>query len=139
MQDIEITAIENYGDARGALYNISDEDLQFLDRIQNIHFGKIHPNSIRGNHYHRQSKEMLIISYSDAWTLAWAKKDSAQISTKEFAGSGAVMIKINEGVAHTLKNNGDKDLELIALSSKGFSKENTDAFPRILIEPRNQK
>jgi dTDP-4-dehydrorhamnose 3,5-epimerase-like enzyme len=139
MQHIEITAIENYGDARGALYNISDADLQFLDKIQNIHFGKIHPNAVRGNHYHRQSKEVLIISYSDAWTLAWAKKDSAQISIKEFTGSGAVLIKIYEGVAHTLKNNGDKDLELIALSNKKFSKENTDAFPRILVEPRNQK
>jgi dTDP-4-dehydrorhamnose 3,5-epimerase-like enzyme len=139
MQDIEITAIENYGDTRGALYNISDADLQFLDKIQNIHFGKIHPNSIRGNHYHRQSKEVLIISYSDAWTLAWARKDSTQILSKKFAGSGAVLIKINEGVAHSLKNTGDKDLELIALSNKRFSKKNIDAFPRILIEPRNQK
>jgi dTDP-4-dehydrorhamnose 3,5-epimerase-like enzyme len=139
MQDIEITAIENYGDTRGDLYNISDVDLQFLDKIQNIHFGKIHPNFIRGNHYHRQTKEMLIISYSDSWSLAWARKDSSQISIREFTGSGAVLIKINEGVAHTLKNNGDKDLELIALSNKGFSKENTDAFSRILIEPGYQK
>jgi dTDP-4-dehydrorhamnose 3,5-epimerase-like enzyme len=134
MQDVEITEIENYGDTRGALYNISDRDLKFLNKVQNIHFGKIHPNSVRGNHYHRQSKEMLIISYSDVWTLAWAEKDSAQIFTKEFKGSGAVMIKINAGVVHTLKNNGDKDLELIALSNIRFSKENTDAFSRILIE-----
>jgi dTDP-4-dehydrorhamnose 3,5-epimerase-like enzyme len=133
MQDIEITVIENYGDTRGALYNISDDELKFLDKIQNIHFGKIRPNSVRGNHYHRQSKEMLIISYSDVWTLAWAEKDSAQIFTKEFVGSGAVMIKINEGIVHTLKNNGDKDLELIALSNIRFSKKNTDAFSRILI------
>jgi dTDP-4-dehydrorhamnose 3,5-epimerase-like enzyme len=133
MRDIEIKAIENYGDTRGALYNISDDELKFLDKIQNIHFGKIRPNSIRGNHYHRQSKEMLIISYSDVWTLAWAEKDSAQIFTKEFAGSGAVMIKINDGIVHALKNNGDKDLELIALSNIRFSKKNTDAFSRILI------
>jgi dTDP-4-dehydrorhamnose 3,5-epimerase-like enzyme len=133
MQDIEITVIENYGDTRGALYNISDDELKFLDKIQNIHFGKIRPNSVRGNHYHRQSKEMLIISYSDVWTLAWAEKDSAQIFTKEFAGSGAVMIKINDGIVHALKNNGDKDLELIALSNIRFSKKNTDAFSRILI------
>jgi dTDP-4-dehydrorhamnose 3,5-epimerase-like enzyme len=134
MRDIEIKAIENYGDTRGALYNISDEELKFQGKIQNIHFGKIRPNSVRGNHYHRQSKEMLIISYSDTWTLAWAEKDSAQIFIKEFTGSGVVMIKINAGIVHTLKNNGDKDLELIALSDIRFSKENTDAFSRILIE-----
>jgi dTDP-4-dehydrorhamnose 3,5-epimerase-like enzyme len=139
MQNIEIIAIENYGDARGDLYNISDADLQFIDKIYNIHFGKIHPNFIRGNHYHRQTKEMLIISYSDAWSLAWARKDSSKISTKEFTGSGAVLIKINEGVAHALKNNGKKDLELIALSNKRLPKENTDTVSRILIDQGHQK
>ena len=70
MQHIEIIKLKNYGDLRGALYNILDTDIQFLDNILNIHFGKIHPNSIRGNHYHHRSKEMLIIGYLDTWTLA---------------------------------------------------------------------
>ncbi len=133
MQDIEIIKLGNYGDKRGVLYNILDTDLQFFDKIQNIHFGKIHPNSIRGNHYHHQSKEMLIITYLDTWTLAWAKKNSDEISTKVFNGSGAVLIKVNEGVGHSVKNNGDKDLEIIALSNRRFSKENPDTFTRILL------
>ena len=132
MQDIKIIKLKNYGDTRGALYNIPDSDLQFLDKIRNIHFGKIHPDSIRGNHYH-QGREMLIISYSDTWTLAWAKKDSAEISKKEFTGSGAVLIKVNEGIVHSVKNNGDKDLEIIAFSNRIFSKEDPDTFTRILI------
>jgi dTDP-4-dehydrorhamnose 3,5-epimerase-like enzyme len=133
MQHIEIIKLENYGDIRGALYNISDSDMQFLDKIENIHFGKICPGSIRGNHYHHQSKEMLIISYLDTWTLAWAKKDSDEISIKEFIGSGAVLIKVNEGVVHSVKNNGDKDLEIIALSNRIFSKENPDTYSKILL------
>jgi dTDP-4-dehydrorhamnose 3,5-epimerase-like enzyme len=133
MQDIEIIILENYGDKRGVLYNIIDTDLQFLDKIQNIHFGKIHPNSIRGNHYHHQSKEMLIITYLDTWTLAWSKKDSDEISKKEFTGSGAVLIKVHEGVGHSVKNNGDKELEIIALSDRIFSKESSDTYSKILL------
>ena len=133
MQHFEIIKLENYGDTRGALYNIPDSDLQFLDKIQNIHFGIIYPNSIRGNHYHHQSKEMLIITYLDAWTLAWAKKDSDEISKKKFTGSGAVLIKVNEGVGHSVKNNGDKDLEIIALSDRIFSKEGSDTYSKILL------
>jgi dTDP-4-dehydrorhamnose 3,5-epimerase-like enzyme len=133
MQDIEITKLKNYGDIRGVLYNISDSDMQFLDKIQNIHFGKIHPNSIRGNHYHHQSKEMLIIGYLDTWTLAWGKKDSIEISKKEFTGSGAVLIKVNEGVVHSVKNNGNEDLEIIALSNRMFSKESSDTYSKILL------
>jgi dTDP-4-dehydrorhamnose 3,5-epimerase-like enzyme len=133
MQHIDIIKLENYGDKRGALYNIPDTDLQFLDKIQNIHFGEIHPNSIRGNHYHHQGKEMLIITYSDSWTLAWSEKDSADISKEEFTGSGAVLIKVNEGVVHSIKNNGDKDLEIIAFSERIFSKEDADTFTRILL------
>ena len=101
--------------------------------IKNIHFGKICPGSIRGNHYHHQSKEMLIIGYLDTWTLAWAKKDSDEISKKEFTGSGAVLIKVNEGIVHSVKNNGDKDLEIIALSNRIFSKESSDTFSKILL------
>jgi len=133
MKNIEIIKLKNYGDTRGVLYNISDSDLQFLDKIQNIHFGKIHPNSIRGNHYHHQSKEMLIITYLDTWMLAWAKKDSDEISKKEFTGSGSVLIKVNEGVAHSIKNNGDKNLEIIALSDRIFSKESSDTYSKILL------
>jgi len=132
MQHIDIIKLKSYGDTRGALYNIPGSELQFLDKIQNIHFGKIHPDSIRGNHYH-QGREMLIITYSDIWTLAWAKKDSAEISKEEFTGSGAVLIKVNEGIVHSVKNNGDKDLEIIAFSQKIFPKEDPDTFTRILI------
>ena len=134
MQHIEIIKLENYGDKRGALYNVPDTDLLFLDKIQNIHFGKIHPNSIRGNHYHHQSKEILIITYSDTWTLAWAKTDSAEMSKKEFSGSGAILIKVNERIAHSIKNNGDKDLEIIAFSNRIFSKEDPDTFYRDLLQ-----
>ena len=133
MQHIDIIKLKNHGDIRGALYNIPDPDLQFLDKIQNIHFGKIHPNSIRGNHYHPQSKEMLIITYLDTWTLAWAKKDSNEISKKEFTGSGAVLIKVNEGVGHSVKNNGDKDLEITALADRIYSKEGSDTYSKILL------
>ena len=133
MQHIEIIQLKNYGNIRGALYNIPDTDLLFLDKIQNIHFGKIRPNSIRGNHYHHQSKEVLIITYSDIWALAWAKKDSDEISKKEFSGSGSVLIKVNEGVGHSVKNNGGKDLEIIALSDRIFSKESSDTDSKILL------
>jgi dTDP-4-dehydrorhamnose 3,5-epimerase-like enzyme len=133
MQDIEIKKLENYGDKRGALYNISDSDIQFLEKIKNIHFGRISPGSIRGNHYHHQTKEMLIITYSDKWTLAWSGKDSTEVSKREFAGAGAVLIKINEEIAHSVKNNGDKDLEIIALSNRVFPKENPDTFSRVLL------
>ena len=134
MQDIEITGLENYGDMRGALYTIPDKDMQFLDAFKNIHIGRIRPGSIRGNHYHLQTKEMLIISHTDLWTLAWGRKDSTEISKMEFAGTGAVLIKINEGVAHTVKNIGNTDLEIIGLSNRRFSKESPDLFSKILLE-----
>jgi len=134
MKDIEIIALEDYGDIRGALFSVSETDIVFLDKIENIHFGKIHPNSIRGNHFHDQRKEILIIAYSEIWTLAWAQKDSSETRQKSFKGSGAVLIKINSGIAHTVKNDGKKDLEIISLSDRIFSKEKPDTFSRILME-----
>ena len=134
MKDIEIINLKDYGDIRGALFSVSEVDIGFLDKIQNIHFGKIRPNSIRGNHFHDQKKEILIIAYSDIWTLAWANKDSSETIEKKFRGSGAVLIKINSEIAHTVKNDGRKDLEIISLSNRIFSKENPDTFSKILME-----
>ena len=134
MKDIEIIPLEDYGDKRGALFSVSEGDILFLGPIENIHFGKIHPDSIRGNHYHGQRKEILIIAYSDAWTLAWARKDSPETTEKYFKGSGAVLVKIDSEIAHTVKNNGQKDLEIISLSNRMFSKENPDTYTRILIK-----
>ena len=84
MKDIEIINLKDYGDIRGALFSVSEVDIGFLDKIQNIHFGKIRPNSIRGNHFHDQKKEILIIAHSDIWTLAWANKDSSETIEKKF-------------------------------------------------------
>lgn len=133
MKDIEIIRLHNHGDIRGALYNIPEPEIGFPGKIQNIHFGKICPDTCRGNHYHTQSKEILIIAYSDTWTLAWAQKDSAEISQKKFTGTGAALIRVNEGIAHTVKNTGKTDLDIIALSNRIFSKENPDTFTRILL------
>jgi hypothetical protein len=44
------------------------------------------------------------------------------------------LIKINEDIAHSVKNNGNKDLEIIALSNRIFSKENPDIFYRDLLQ-----
>jgi hypothetical protein len=45
-----------------------------------------------------------------------------------------VLIKINSEVAHTVKNDGKKDLDIISLSNRMFSKENPDTFSKILME-----
>jgi len=134
MKDIEIVSLEDYGDIRGALFNVSEVDMVFLDTIENIHFGKIRPNSIRGNHFHDQRKEILIVVYLDRWTLAWAQKDSSETTEKIFKESGAVLIKINSEVAHAVKNDGKKDLDIISLSNRMFSEENPDTFSKILME-----
>ena len=133
MQDIEIIILENHGDIRGALFSISETEIDFLGKIQNIHFGKIRPDSSRGDHFHHKGKEILIIAYWDTWTLAWANKDSAEVSKRTFTGSGAVLIKVNREIVHTVKNDGKKDLDIIALSSRLFSKENPDTFSKILL------
>jgi uncharacterized cupin superfamily protein len=66
--------------------------------------------------------------------LAWAQKDSSETTEKIFKESGAVLIKINSEVAHTVKNDGKKDLDIISLSNRMFSKENPDTFSKILME-----
>ena len=61
-------------------------------------------------------------------------KSLSPLFLTEFAGAGAVLIKINKEIAHSVKNNGDKDLEIVALSNRIFSKKDSDTFYRDLLQ-----
>jgi dTDP-4-dehydrorhamnose 3,5-epimerase-like enzyme len=134
MNPISISELDNRGDQRGVLFSIEDVDLTYLGSIKNMHFGKISTHSIRGNHYHIEHKEMIVITYFDQWKLCWEVDDLSVQSEKNFAGTGAVMIKIDPGVAHTIINTGTRDLSFISLTDKEYDPDNPDTYRKSLIK-----
>lgn len=134
MSQIEIVEFEDHGDHRGTLFSIGHQDLNFLSSMKNIHYGTIERHCIRGNHYHLERNEILVITYSDDWTFYWSDKHAQAITLRNYKGKGSVLIKIDPGIAHAIKNTGKGLLQIISISDTEFNPHAPDTFSKILTD-----
>ncbi|HEX6096610.1 MAG TPA: hypothetical protein VF432_09820 [Thermoanaerobaculia bacterium] len=113
-------------DARGSSFGV---ELPFGD-VRECHVATVRPGAIRGNHFHTVRREVLVVMYSDRWTLLWDEGEGSPVRSRAFEGSGAVVLEAGPHCAHAVRNDGARDLHLVSL---GDTRE-TDTFPRRLAE-----
>lgn len=131
--NIEIIELESSGDERGSSYTVPSNCLNFLSIVLDIHFLDLKENGIRGNHYHKKKKEIIIVKYRDKWKLFWKEVNLNEVKLREFYGIGAVIIKIPSFTVHTIVNNGKNILEIICVSNEKYDRENKDIYKDILF------
>ena len=113
-------------DARGSVFPV---ELPF--GVAECHVATIRPGAIRGNHFHLQRHEVLVVMYADRWTLLWDEGEGTPVQSRAYEGAGAVVLEADPLCAHAVRNDGARDLHIISL---GDTRE-TDTFPRELAEP----
>jgi predicted RNase H-like nuclease len=126
MSAVRVTSLPPRTDARGSAFAV---DLPFP--LAECHVATIRPGAIRGNHYHQQRRELLVVMYSDRWTLLWDEGEGTPVQSRAYEGSGAVVLEADPLTAHAVRNDGARDLHILSL---GDTRE-TDTFPRRLAEP----
>ena len=126
MSGVRVTSLAPRTDARGSAFNV---ELPFL--LAECHVATIRPGAIRGNHYHQQRRELLVVMYSDRWTLLWDEGEGTPVQSRAYEGAGAVVLEADPLTAHAVRNDGARDLHIVSL---GDTRE-TDTFPRRLAEP----
>lgn len=117
-EPVYIDNIDMKSDNRGYLFNVPDQVLEFINKIEEIHLASVEPEGIRGNHYHLNKKEALVISYDDSWTFAWSVKDDTKIYKRNFTGIGHVIIEVDKCLGHAIKNTGKKRLTIVSFTDK---------------------
>lgn len=131
--NIEIIELESSGDERGSSYTVPSNCLDFLLIILDIHFLDLKVNRIRGNHYHKNKKEIVIVKYIDKWKLLWKEVNLNEVKLREFYGIGVVIIKIPPFIVHTIVNDGKHNLEIICIANEKYDRENKDIYKDILF------
>lgn len=126
MSGVRVTSLEPRSDARGSAFSVG---LPFP--IVECHVATIRPGAIRGNHYHLQRHELLVVMHDGSWTLFWDEGEDTTVQSRSFDGSGAVLLEAPPRTAHAVRNDGARDLHIISL---GDTRE-TDTYPRRLAEP----
>lgn len=129
-QLVKITEIRNTGDNRGFGYVAGTESLGFLHSLKDMHVMSIVPGASRGNHYHGDHREILLIVYTDTWLLRWDSGANTNIEECVFSGSGSVLLEIEPMASHLLHNQGSSDLLVIGLSDIPYNGARPDSHNR---------
>jgi dTDP-4-dehydrorhamnose 3,5-epimerase-like enzyme len=118
--NIQISRLDNHGDARGFSFALPPQALEFLERVGDLHLASTAPGAVRGNHYHLHKREAIVFLPGAAWSLHWDEGPDMAVQRRSFDGSCAVMVLISPGCSHAVRNDGAGILWLVACSSEAY-------------------
>ncbi len=120
MKKTEISELENRGDGRGLSFTVPAEALAFVGRMADVHLASTKPGAVRGNHYHLRRREAIVVLQGAKWSFHWDEGAGSAAEHREFDGSRAVLVLLSPGASHAVRNDGDADLWLVAISSEPY-------------------
>jgi hypothetical protein len=129
-----ISVLDDDGDERGSsFHSVLREIAGFLGSIEDMHIATIHPSFFRGNHYYKRQHEATVVVYSGKWSFFWDSGPKTEANRRNFSSKGAVLLKIEPNSSHTILNNGNSDLCILAFSNRPSDRANLDSYRRSLI------
>jgi oxalate decarboxylase/phosphoglucose isomerase-like protein (cupin superfamily) len=117
---IQISELNNSGDARGYSFSPPAEAFDFVGRIADMHLASTGPGAVRGNHYHLRKHEAILILPGAAWSLHWDDGEGTPVQHRSFPGSSAVLVLVSPGASHAVRNEGPAPLWLVTCSSEAY-------------------
>ncbi len=117
---VQIQELSNTGDVRGFSFTAPAEALAFVGRMLDVHLASTKPGAVRGNHYHLRRREAIVVLPGSKWSLHWDEGDGSSAQHRRFDGSVAVLVLVSPGASHAVRNDGDRDLWLTAISSESY-------------------
>ena len=130
---VSITVLTDRGDERGSSFSVDHKWSDFLPSAVDLHLTTLHPGAIRGNHFHKIRKEVIVILHKDEWTLRWDLGIGSPVEQRRFTGGGAVLLTVEPLVSHAIINSGGQDLYAVALTDAKFDPEQPDTYLRTLV------
>jgi predicted RNase H-like nuclease len=124
---VRITTLDARTDVRGRSFTIG---LPF-ERMEECHVATVRPGAVRGNHFHTHRRELLVVLYSDRWTLLWDDGENTPVESRTFDGAGAVLMDADPHCAHAIRNDGAAELQIFVLGDT----RDDQTLPRKLAEP----
>lgn len=124
---VQVSELDDRGDGRGFSFTAPGDALAFVGRMSDVHLASTKPGSIRGNHYHLRRREAIVILPGTRWSLHWDEGEGSPMQHRTFGGERAVMVLVSPGASHAVRNDGDRDLWLFAISSESYDPSETVA------------
>ncbi len=117
---VQITELNNSGDARGVSFSAPAEALAFVGRMADVHLASTEPGAVRGNHYHLRRREAIVVMPGPKWSFHWDEGEESTAQHCAFDGGGAVLILVPPDASHAMRNDGHGTLWWVAISSETY-------------------
>src|SRR5689334_21724322 len=130
---VRILTLDDRGDQRGSSFTLPEQQLAFLGSIVDVHFSTTLPGHVRGNHFHRLRKEVLVVHHEDSWTFAWDEGEGTAVRSRKFVGTGTVVVEIEPLASHAVLNDGQRPLLIFAMTNGPYDPGHPDAYSRRVL------
>lgn len=132
--DFEILPLDEVGsDERGDSYVLPPRALAFLGRFEHVHVTTVRPGHVRGNHYHAGRREVILVLARDRWSAHWDRGGGTSVVHRDLSG-GAFVLMVPPNMSHAIRNDGEHDVWLAAVTNERFDADNPDATTRIVAQ-----
>jgi len=128
---LQVTELNNRGDARGFSFTAPAEALAFVRRVADVHLASTKPAAVRGNHFHVRRRQAIISLPGVKWSLHWDEGEGSPAQHRDFEGSGSVLVLLSPGASIAVRNDGNSDLWIVTISSETY--DPADSFPRKVV------
>jgi oxalate decarboxylase/phosphoglucose isomerase-like protein (cupin superfamily) len=88
--------------------------------MADVYLAATKAGAVRGNHYHLRRREAIVVLPGAKWSFHWDEGEDSPAEHREFDGSLAVLILLSPGASHAVRNDGDADLWMVAISSETY-------------------
>jgi dTDP-4-dehydrorhamnose 3,5-epimerase-like enzyme len=127
---MEIVGLHESTDHRGLSFSIVEDQLRAMGQIKDVHIAEIKPGHIRGNHYHARRGEYITVVYGGAWSLHWDTGEGTPVNSRDFTGSGAVLVTPPLNWSHAVRNDGDDPVWIFVASDQPYDRGEQDEYQR---------
>lgn len=98
--------------------------------LRGVHVVAIYPGQARGNHYHKDTNEVLFI-FSGEGVFYW--EEDGNLREHMVSSGGPTVITVAAGVKHAFRNTGESTVYLIALRDGAYDMRNPDVVSSTLL------
>jgi quercetin dioxygenase-like cupin family protein len=130
IQQIDIPGTK---DERGVTVIPMEESKLFGGKYCNVHIPSINPGAIRGNHYHADQPEYVLILGQDCRIVA-VENATQRREELFFEEAPNKLLVFPPKVTHALKNEGKEMIYLVCFNEKDGSSDKPETTRKVILE-----